>query len=305
MVGKEIVMKKRMKKFSWFDFINGLLVLSITILITYPLYYCIIASFSSPSEVAMGRVLFWIKDFTVDAYKFIMANKELWRGYLNSIIYTIFGTMYNLLLTIPLAYALSKRDLPGRQILNYFFFITMYFAGGLIPTYLTMRDYGLVNNPWIMVLGAGVSCYNMIVARRYFMSSIPNELYEAADIDGASEWKKFTSIAMPLAKPITAVLALYYGTEHWNGFYKAMIYLNRRPEWHSLQLVIRKIVSVTLTEATAGSSVEEAGQLLYMTQLAGTMKFAVVFIASAPMLIAFPFVQKHFTSGMFAGSVKG
>lgn len=298
-------MKKRKKKISLFDLVNGFLVLLITLLITYPLYYCIIASFSNPTEVAMGRVVFWVKDFTADAYKYIIDNEELWRGYLNSILYTVFGTLYNLILTIPLAYALSKRELPGRKILNTFFFITMYFSGGLIPTYLTMRDYGLVNNPWIMVLGAGVSCYNMIVARRYFMSSIPNELYEAAGIDGATEWKKFTAIAMPLAKPITAVLALYYGTEHWNGYYKAMIYLNRKPEWQPLQQVIRKIVSVTLTEATAGGSVEEAGQLLYMTQLSGTMKFAIVFIASAPMLIAYPFVQKHFTAGMFAGSVKG
>ncbi len=292
------------KKITMFDFAIYVLVFLITLIIAYPLYYCIIASLSDPTELAAGRVLFTIKGFTIDAYKYIISNNAIWRGYGLSIVYTFLGTLYNLVLTIPLAYALSKKYLPFGNFLKYYFFVTMYFGGGLIPTYLTMKSYGLVNNPLIMVVGSGVSCFNMIVARRYFMTSIPEELYEAASIDGASEWRKFTSIALPCCKPITAVLALYYGTEHWNGFYKALIYLNGEPKWQPLQLVIRKIVNQTITAQTAGGSVEEVGQMLYLTQLATSMKFAVVFIASAPLIIAFPFVVKHFTAGMFVGAVK-
>ena len=182
----------------------------------------------------------------------------------------------------------------------------MYFSGGMIPSYLLIKDLKLINNPLVLVIGAGVSCYNMIVTRQYFSSSIPQEIYEAASIDGASEFKCFTTIALPLAKPIIAVMALYYGCAHWNSYYNALLYV-RDKEYYPLQLVLRGILITNqlAMNATESLDVETAAYMLHKAQLAQTMKYAVVFIASAPLLIVYPFLQKYFTKGMMIGSVKG
>lgn len=213
------------KRIQAFDVVNVFLISLITIVIVYPLYFCIVASFSEPNQVALGNTLLWIKDFTLEPYQYVFEEEQIWIGYRNSIIYTLFGTLYNLVLTIPLAYALSKSYLPFRNAVSWYFFLTMYFAGGMIPTYMVIKDLGLVDNPLVMIIGSGVSCYNMIVTRQFFTSSIPNELYEAAFIDGASEMKSFFTIGLPLAKPIIAVMALYYGTSHWNSYYSALLYI--------------------------------------------------------------------------------
>ena len=298
--------QKKLKSAGAFDVANVILVLAITLITIYPLYFCVIASFSNPKEVALGNTVLWVKGFTLESYQYVMREKQLWIGYRNSILYMFFGTLYNLVLTIPAAYVLTKKYLPFRNVLSWFFFITMYFSGGMIPTYLLMKDLGLIDNPLALVIGAGVSCYNLIVTRQYFSSSIPQDIYEAAYIDGSSEWKCFTRIALPLAKPIIAVMALYYGVGHWNSYYNALLYI-RDKAFYPLQLVLRGIL---ISNELAVSSMENAdaetvAYLVHRAEIAQGMKYAIVFIASAPLLILYPFLQKYFTKGIMVGSVKG
>ena len=285
--------------------VNTILVILITLVTIYPLYFCVIASFSDPQQVALGNTMFWIKDFTLEPYQYVLRESRIWIGYRNSIIYMFFGTLYNLVLTIPAAYVLTKSYLPFRNVLSWYFFITMYFSGGMIPTYLLMKDLNLIDNPLALILGAGVSCYNLIVTRQYFASSIPNDIYEAAYMDGASEWKCFVKIAIPLAKPIIAVMALYYGMAHWNSYYNALLYI--RNVDYSLQLVLRGIlISNELSlNAMENADAETMAYLVRKAQIAQGMKYAIVFIASAPLLVAYPFLQKYFTKGIMIGSVKG
>lgn len=300
-----VVAKKRKKK-KLFDIVNNSLVILITFIIMYPLYFCIVASFSEPKQIAMGNTLLTVKNFTLDAYKYVFQEKQLWVGYRNSIIYTVLGTLYNLVLTIPAAYVLTKKDLPFRTAISWYFFLTMYISGGMIPTYLLIKDLGLIDNPWVLIIGAGVSCYNLIIARQYFSSSIPGEIFEAAHIDGASEWSCFTKIAMPLAKPIIAVMALYYGVGHWNSYYNALLYI-RKSKYYPLQLVLRNILMTNeLSLANIESAdAETAAYMVHRAEMAQGMKYAIIFIASAPLLIAYPFAQKYFTKGIMIGSVKG
>lgn len=296
----------KLKKYSLFDYINTLLVILITFLIAYPLYFCVIASFSGPKEVALGNTLLWVKDFTTEAYKYVMAEEQLWIGYRNTILYTVLGTLYNLVLTIPAAYVLTKKYMPFHNIISWYFFITMYFSGGMIPTYLLIKSLKLINNPLVLIIGVGVSCYNLIVTRQYFASSIHPEIYEAAHIDGASEWKCFTKIAMPLAKPIIAVMTLYYGVGHWNTYHNALLYIHKK-KYYPLQLVLRNIL-ISGDIAVLDMVMEDADTVEYLmhrTQIAQSMKYSIVFIASAPLLVAYPFLQKYFAKGIMVGSVKG
>lgn len=299
---------RKKKKISLFDLCNTifmLLVLGITI---YPLYYTVIASFSEASAVATGLVVWKPAGFTLDAYKQVFAYKQIWTGYLNTIIYTVLGTVFNMVLTIPAAYVLSKKYLPFRNVLMTLFLITMYFGGGMIPTYLLFKNLGLINTRMSMVIVWGVSIYNLIVSRVYFSNSISESLYEAADMDGASEFRKFFSIAIPLAKPILAVMVLYYAVGHWNNYFDALLYITER-ELEPLQLVLRKVLLLNqnaLNDVLLKGSME-AEELLDSAKrayAAYTMKYAMVFIGSAPLLIAYPFVQKYFVKGVMIGAVK-
>lgn len=294
------------KHISLFDRINSLLVLIITLVTIYPLYFCIIASFSDPAQVALGNTLLWIRDFSVEAYQYVFQEKQLWIGYRNSLIYLTVGTVYNLFLTIPAAYVLTKKYLPLRNAISWYFFITMYISGGMIPTYLLIKDLHLIDNPLVLIIGAGVSCYNLIVTRQYFSTSIPESLYDAATIDGASELQCFIKIAMPLARPIIAVMSLYYGVSRWNSYYNSLLYI-RSKKYYPLQLVLRNILISNELSMNALENVDAstAAYLVHRAQIAQGMKYAIVFIASAPMLIAYPFLQKYFTKGIMIGSVKG
>ncbi len=302
----KIMKKRKRKKLETFDVINTAIVVLITLIIIYPLYFCVIASFSNPKQTALGNTLLWIKDFTLDAYKYVIQEEQLWIGYRNSLVYLVFGTLYNLILTIPAAYVMTKKYLPLRGVISWYFFITMYICGGMIPTYLLIKDLGLIDSPLVLMIGAGVSCYNLIVTRQYFSSSIPNEIYEATMIDGASELRCFTKIALPLAKPIIAVMTLYYGVGHWNSYYSALLYI-RKSDYYPLQLVLRNILLSNQLSLGSIESVdaETAAYLVHRAEMAQGMKYAIIFIASAPLLIAYPFVQKHFTKGIMIGSVKG
>jgi len=296
-------MKKRIEAF---DIVNVFLVGLITVIVVYPLYFCIIASFSEPNQVALGNTLLWIKNFTVEAYQYVFEEEQIWIGYRNSIIYTILGTLYNLVLTIPLAYALSKNYLPFRNTISWYFFLTMYFAGGMIPTYMVIKDLGLIDNPLVMIIGSGVSCYNLIVTRQFFSSSIPNDLYEAAFIDGASEMRSFFSIALPLSKPIIAVMSLYYGTTRWNSYYNALLYI-RNKAYQPLQLVLKNILmsNELALGAMENADADTIAYLVRRAEMAQGMKYAIIFIASAPLLMIYPFIQKYFEKGVMIGAVKG
>lgn len=297
--------KHGLKGSTLFDVVNVSMIVLITFVITYPLYFCVIASFSDPTQVAAGRTLLWVKDFTLEAYGNIMKESRLWTGYRNTIVYTVLGTLYNMVLTIPLSYVMTKEYLPFRGILSWYFFLTMYVSGGMIPSFLLMKGLNLINNPFALIIGSGVSCYNMIVARQYFASSIHPDIYEAAYIDGASEGKCFARIALPLAKPIMAVLLLYYGVAHWNSYYSALLYIYKQ-KYYPLQLVLRDILisNQNITVDSAGD-VESMKQMLANAHAAEGMKYAIIFIASAPLLAAYPFLQKYFAKGVMIGAVKG
>ncbi|MBO5069932.1 MAG: carbohydrate ABC transporter permease [Roseburia sp.] len=291
-----------------FGAVNIALLLLIAFIMLYPLYFVIIASFSDPYETVLGNVTFWIKGFTLTCYKQIFKYDEIWIGYRNSIIYTFLGTIFNLVLTIPAAYGLSKKKLMFRKGINTYFLIPMIFSGGLLPTFLQIKKMGLYNEPYTMILLGGVSIYNMIITRTYFTNSIPESLYEAADIDGCSDIKQFIKIALPLAKPIIAVIALYYAVGRWNAYFNAMIYLNNK-EYYPLQLVLKNIlINSQIKISDLDVTGMDTDELLYITQLqyvAQSMKYGIVFVASVPMLIIYPFVQKYFVKGVMVGSIKG
>lgn len=293
---------------SLFDFINVTILVILTLVCLYPLYYTVIASFSDYLPVSTGTVYFWPVGFQTTAYEAVFQNKEIWVGYLNTILYTVFGTLFNLFLTIPTAYVMSKKDTPGHAFFTWFFLITMYFSGGMVPTYLLYKNLGLVNNPLVMVVAGGISIYNMIVTRTYFSNNIPDSLYEAGELDGASEFGLFFRIALPLSGPILAVMALYYAVGHWNGYWNAMMYLSQR-KYYPLSLVLRNILIMNenaISEDLMGQlDPATIGDLTRKAQMAVVMKYAVVILSSAPMLCAYPFVQKYFVKGMMIGSVKG
>ena len=280
----------------------------LTLIMLYPLYFTVIASISESYDVVSGNVILWPKGFTLDSYIQVFRNSEIWAGYRNSIVNTIVGTTLNLVLTIPAAYALSKKDLWGRGLFTTFFVITMYFSGGLLPTYLLVRDLDLLNKPYTLIMLGGFSVYNMVVARTYFQSSIPESLYEAAEIDGCSRFGQFFRIAMPLAKPIIAVIALYYAVGRWNDFTTSLVYISDS-DYFSLQQVLRNILMESQSAlANIDASNVTAEQMVYFMRrayLAEAMKYAIIFIASLPMLLFYPFVQKYFVKGVMIGSIKG
>lgn len=293
------------KKIELFDVVNVALVLGTTLAVLYPLYFCVIASLSSPSEIALGNVIVWIKNFTIDSYKFVFKESQIWVGYKNTIIYTIFGTLYNLVLTVPAAYVMSKRNLPFGKAINWYFFLTMYVGGGLIPQYILVKSLGLIDNPLSQIVGVGVGYYNLTITKQYFQSSISHELYDAAYIDGASEWKAFKNVALPLAKPIITVLTLYCGTSRWNSYFSALMFI-QDSKYYPLQLVLRNILIKNQVSLDLGPAAgDDLAYLIQRAQQVEGMKYAIVIIASLPLLMLFPFAQKYFEKGTMVGSVKG
>ena len=291
-----------------FSIITYMIILVITLLCLYPLYFTVIASFSDPHAVYSGKVSFLPVDFSLNAYTAVFQNASIWLGYENTIFYTVAGTALNLFLTIPAAYALSKKKMFGRTFLMTLFIITMYFGGGMIPTYLLFNKMHLVNTRWIMILNGGLSVYNLVVARTYFQNNIPESLCEAARIDGANEIYIFGKMVLPLSGPIVAVITLYYAVSHWSSYFSAMIYLTDQ-KLHPLQLVLRKILILNEKAYEAALEADATGELLAsaakQAELALTMKYSLVFIASLPMLIAYPFIQKYFVKGLTVGALKG
>lgn len=283
-----------------FNFIKyGILTLALLVVL-YPLYFIVIASFSDPSAVNTGKVWFWVKGFNLEGYKMIMEDRLIWSGYRNTIIYTTVGTAINLFLTITLAYPLSRKDFSFGKFVMIFLLITMYFNGGLIPRYLVVKDLGLLDKWYVMVLVNAVNVFNVIIARTFLRSSIPESLYEAAVLDGCSHVNFLVRVVLPLSKPIIAVLLLYYGIQHWNEFFAGLIYF-RSEELYPLQLVLRDILIEAQAQAESTDEVE-----MFATQDIGELiKYGVIIVSSLPVLILYPFLQKYFVQGVMIGSVKG
>ncbi|HHX20536.1 MAG TPA: carbohydrate ABC transporter permease [Clostridiales bacterium] len=289
-----------------FDTINILIILIITAIMIYPMWYVLMVSIATPEEAALGGIYFWPKTISMEAYETVFTTKSIWIAYANTVLYTVAHTLYVLVLTIPAAYALSKKDLPGRVPIVWYFFITMFVSGGLIPSYMLNRSLGIINTRWILILGMGVGYSNLIITRTYFQTSIPQDIFESAYIDGASEMKVFFYIALPLAGAIVAVIALYAAVGTWGSWYSAFIYVTDQTKW-PLQLRLRQILIMNETQSldVLTMTQEDIEMMQHQSFLMYTTKYAIIFIASLPMLILYPFVQKYFVKGVMIGSLKG
>ena len=280
-------------------FLNVLLAVSVVILIIelYPLVYVVSASFSSSDAISRGQVYLLPVEFSLDGYKMLSKNKDILTGFTNSVLYLIVGTSINMLLTVALAYPLSRKELPFRNMLTLFIVFTMYVQGGLIPTYLQVSRMNLVDTLWGLILPNAIITTNMIIMRTYFQTSLPESLHEAAVLDGCNYTCYLLKIVLPLSLPILAVVGLYYAVGHWNNYFDALIYLRSRNK-QSLQLVLRDILLANQVNSGDGSYSESS-------KLGVTIKYSVIVVSCIPMMIAYPFVQKFFVKGVMIGALKG
>ena len=285
-----------------FNVINLLLMLILGVLFIYPMYFVITASISNPDMVNTGKTLLLPKKITFQGYSYVFNENRIWTGYLNTILYTVSGTVLGVLLTIPSAYALSRNDMLGRGIIMKLMVFTMFFSGGLIPTYLVIKELGMINTRWVMIIFGAFSVFNMIITRTYFQNNIPLEIQEAAEIDGCSIPRFFISIVLPLSKAIIAIICLYYAVSYWNQYFNAMIYLSKA-ELEPLQLVLRTFL-ISGQVVTADSSMD-AEQLNALLERAGQMRYAIIIVSTLPIMCAYPFVQRYFVQGIMVGPVKG
>lgn len=286
-------------------FVYVFLAISLQIVL-YPLIYIVSASISNPHLVNSGEMWLLPKGITFEGYRTLLGNSSIWRGYLNTIYYTVLGTSINLLVTLPCAYALSREDFYGRRAFTNFMLVTMFLSGGLIPSYLLIRSLGMLNTVWALVIPGAVSVYNVVVTRTFFQSTIPREMEEAAIVDGCSDFRLFMQIVLPLSTPIIAVMALFYGVGHWNSFFNALIYLSDR-SMYPLQMILREILILQdMSSNTVSNVTSEMANMLYSKQqLAQVIKYGVMIVSSLPVIIVYPFLQKYFVKGMMVGSIKG
>ncbi|MEO8683380.1 MAG: carbohydrate ABC transporter permease [Devosia sp.] len=276
-----------------------LLLLTFLAIVLLPLIYIVASSFSSPSAVSSGRVGLWPVDFSLRGYEVALRDPKIVIGFLNSIFYTTTGTLLSVVLTIAVAFPLSRVDFFGGTLLTKLIVFTMLFSGGLIPTYMVVRSMGMLNTPWALIVPNAIGVWQVILATAYFRDAIPKELYEAARVDGAGDLRFLVLIAVPLAKPMIAVIALMYAIWQWNSYFDALIYL-RTDALYPLQLVLRNILILN-TQSNLG----DATAMLERQQLADLLKYSLIVISTVPVLLIYPFVARHFTKGIMLGSVKG
>lgn len=270
----------------------------------YPIYFVLIASVSDPTLVATGKVWFIPQGLSTFGYEQILADQRIWTGYRNTILFTVVGTALNLVVTLPAAYALSRREFGPRKPLMFFFAFTMFFSGGLIPTYLLYRDLNLLDNWLVFVIPSALNVYNLIIARAFFENSLPEELFEAATLDGVGYLQFFWRMAIPLSKAIIAVIGLYYLVQHWNDFFTGLIFV-RDYDKQPLQIVLRDILLSNQAFAGGAGGAGGSGGGAYAQQFADQIKYGVIIVSTLPVLLFYPFVQKYFEKGVMVGSVKG
>lgn len=271
------------------------------IIVLYPLIFVVSASFSDARMVSSGRVWLWPVNPSLSAYEAVFKNPRIVMSFGNSLFYMGFGTLINLILTVLAAYGLSRKNLVGRGFLTGVMVFTMLFSGGIIPSYLLMNDLHLLNTVWALLLCSGLSVWNVVVTRTYYQNTIPEEMHEAAMLDGCDEFGFLARIALPLSGPILAVMALYYGVGHWNSYFNAMLYL-RDENLYPLQIILRNILVLQNVDT---SMIKDADVLLRMQGLAELLKYSVSVISTVPLLILYPFVQKYFVKGVMVGALKG
>ncbi|MDY3030804.1 MAG: carbohydrate ABC transporter permease [Clostridia bacterium] len=273
----------------------------VLIVVLWPLIFIVSSSFSSKEAVLAGRVFLLPVDFSLEGYKAVFSTGEVLTGYRNTIFYTVVGTFLNVLLTMVGAYPLSRKDLPYRKVLMFLFTFTMIFSGGMIPTYILVSELGLLNSPLAMILPGALSVYNLIIARSFIETNIPHEVFEAAVIDGCSDFKYFCKVLFPLSGSVVAVLTLYYAVAHWNSYFNAFLYITDS-KLYPLQLVLRNILIANQVDS---AMVTDFDAMTSKQGLADLMKYSLIVVSSVPVLILYPFVQKHFVKGVMIGSVKG
>lgn len=281
-----------------FTFFVYLFIAFVVLIVVYPLYFIVIASFSDSRLVASGQVYLYPKGFTLAGYREVFKDTRIWTGYRNTLIYSLAGTVISMVVTIPAAFSLSRKDFYMRNVFMTFFVITMFVKGGLIPTYMTIKDFGMVNTPWAILIPFSLSVYNMIIARTFFQSGLPNDLFEAAKIDGCTTHQFFMRIALPLSGSMLSVIALYYLVGRWNEYFNPMIYLNDET-LYPLQVILREILCRNQA-FDGGISGGDSAQ-----QLADLIKYAVIIVSALPLLVIYPFIQKYFEKGVMIGALKG
>ncbi|MDO4293576.1 MAG: carbohydrate ABC transporter permease [Eubacteriales bacterium] len=297
-------MREKMKSHSLADRVFGaavlLLSIAIFIAILYPLWFIVIASISNSNLVNLGKVTFLPKDIRFYGYQQILEDSRIWKGYANTILYVVAGTALNMIVTMPAAYALSRKDFSTRNKVMFFFVFTMFFNGGLVPTYMTVSSLGLISTKWILIIFVAVNTYNLIIARTFIESSIPNDLYEAAVLDGCSHFSYFFKVVLPLSKAVISVLVLYYAVFHWNDYFNALVY-NSNQNNSPLQIILREILLLNQAFASGNGGVQGG----YGQSSADQVKYAVIIVSTVPILCVYPFVQKYFEKGVMIGAVKG
>lgn len=283
-----------------FMFFVYLFLIFCLLIVLYPLVYIVSASFSDPIAVTAGRVWLFPVDFTLRGYEVTFQNPQIITGYLNSLFYTVFGTLISVTLTVLVAYPLSRHDLYGGGLIMFLITFTLIFSGGLIPTYLVVKDLGMIDTRWALLIPQAIAAFQVIIARTFFRSAIPFELVEAAELDGCNDLQFLRAVVLPLSKPIIAVLALMYAVAQWNGYFDALIYL-KSSDLQPLQLVLRNILILN----TTSSGTMDATAMAQRRQLADLLKYCLVVVATVPVLLIYPFVQRYFVKGMLIGSIKG
>jgi len=300
-----VIRKERFRFFGsdlTFDIINTALLIAVLVIVAYPLYYIVIASFSTPEMVLNGEIRFLPRGFQLESYRRVFDNPDILQGYWNTIQYTVIGTLINLAVTLPAAYAMSRADLKGRTFLTLFFAFTMFFGGGMIPTFLVVQRLGLLDTFWVMVIPNAMSVWNMLICRNFFQNNIPAEMLESSQMDGCSNRRFFLQIVLPLSKAIIAVMVLFYAVGHWNSFFNALIYL-RDQDRMPLQIVLRRLLIMSeIDPAMAGQMMEDWVRMMMEVEM---LRYALVVVASVPVLILYPLVQRHFVQGIMIGSIKG
>ncbi|GIQ64492.1 sugar ABC transporter permease [Paenibacillus cisolokensis] len=286
------------KLFGWG--VHALLTL-VCIVVLYPLVFVLVASFSSPDAVMRGEVWLWPKDLTWVGYRKIIQNNEILTGYANTLLYTAVGTTINLLLSIAAAYPLSRKDLFGRNAISAMLVLTMFFSGGMVPTYLLVKDLGMLNTMWALIVPGAVSVYNVLIMRTFFQNGIPYEMQEAAAIDGCTNIGMLIRIVLPLSMPVIAVMILFYSVGHWNAYFSALMYLTDRDKY-PLQLILREILIQGQMQEMQGVGDNVHAETVMQGE---AIKYAVVIVANLPVLLLYPFLQKYFVKGVMIGAVKG
>ena len=290
-----------------FYLFNSIFWIVVMLIILYPLYLVCIASVSDPDAFLQGEVIWKPVDFSLVGYEHVVTYSELWTAYGNSLVYTFLSICISIIVTLSAAYVLSRRRFPGKGILNLYFVITMFFNGGLIPTFLTVRDIGLYDSRWALILMGCVNVWNMMVARTYIQSTIPEELYEAAMLDGSTHLQYFSKVVLPLSKTIVAVLAVYYGVAKWNDYFNGLIYIRDRKKL-PLQTVLREIVATLQVDMSSEFMTSMEDYIVSLTEalrIANVSKYCIIVISTAPVIILYAMLQKYFEKGVMIGSLKG